>query len=84
MNIPSSSIEWTRFVHLSNIRTECAKLRTRLEESKREVLSRRSSTEQIQLTSVLDAMIAVCFIAKIHRYFSFSFRTNRLKFIWVY
>ena len=64
MNIPSSSIEWTRFVHLSNIRTECAKLRTRLEESKREVLSRRSSTEQIQLTSVLDAMIAVCFIEK--------------------
>ncbi len=49
-------------MHLANIRTECAKLRTRLEDSKREVLSRRSSMEQIQLTSVLDAMIAVCFI----------------------
>jgi hypothetical protein len=47
---------------LANIRTECAKLRTRLEDSKREVLSRQSSTEQIRLTSVLDAMIAVCFI----------------------
>jgi hypothetical protein len=51
-----------RFVHLANIRSECAKLRSRLEESKREVLSRRSSTEQVQLASVLDAMIAVSFI----------------------
>jgi hypothetical protein len=51
-----------RFLHLANIRTECAKLRTRLEDSKREVLSRRSSMEQIQLASVLDAMIAVSLI----------------------
>jgi len=48
-----------RFVHLSNIRLECGKLRSRLEDSKREVLSRRSSTEQSQLISILDAMIAV-------------------------
>lgn len=48
-----------RFVHLANIRMECAKLRQRLDESKREVLSRRSSNEQTQLLSVLDAMIAV-------------------------
>ena len=40
---------------------ECAKLRSRLEDSKREVLSRRSSTEQTQLVSVLDAMIAVSY-----------------------
>jgi len=46
-------------VHLSNIRLECGKLRSRLEDSKREVLSRRSSTEQTQLISILDAMIAV-------------------------
>ncbi len=51
-----------RFLHLANIRTECAKLRTRLEDSKREVLSRRSSMEQIQLASVLDAMIVVSLI----------------------
>lgn len=38
---------------------ECEKLRSRLEESKREVLSRRSSNEQPQLLSILDAMIAV-------------------------
>jgi len=49
---------------LANIRTECSKLRSRLEDSKREVLSRRSSMEQIQLSSVLDAMIAVSFIEK--------------------
>ena len=48
-----------RFVHLGNIHSECAKLRVRLEESKREVLSRRSSSEQTQLASVLDAMICV-------------------------
>ena len=48
-----------RFVHLANIRMECGKLRSRLEDSKREVLSRRSSNEQTPLMSVLDAMIAV-------------------------
>jgi hypothetical protein len=48
-----------RFVHLANIRIECSKLRSRLEDSKREVLSRRSSIEQTQLISILDAMIAV-------------------------
>jgi hypothetical protein len=49
-------------VHLANIHTECARLRTRLKDSKREVLSRRSSMEQIQLASVLDTMIAVSLI----------------------
>ncbi|CAF1659769.1 unnamed protein product, partial [Adineta ricciae] len=46
------------FVHLANIRLECAKLRHRLQESKREVLSRRASNEQGQLLTILDAMIA--------------------------
>ncbi len=49
-------------MHLANIHTECARLRTRLKDSKREVLSRRSSMEQIQLASVLDTMIAVSLI----------------------
>ncbi|CAF4942586.1 unnamed protein product, partial [Rotaria magnacalcarata] len=42
-----------------NIRMECAKLHSRLADSKREVLSRRPSNEQTQLLSILDAMIAV-------------------------
>ncbi|CAF3867607.1 unnamed protein product [Rotaria magnacalcarata] len=37
---------------------ECAKLHSRLADSKREVLSRRPSNEQTQLLSILDAMIA--------------------------
>ncbi|CAF1019239.1 unnamed protein product [Rotaria sordida] len=54
-----TNLDFTKqFVHLANIRMECAKLRSRLDDSKREVLSRRSSIEQTQLMSILDAMIA--------------------------
>ncbi|CAF0767913.1 unnamed protein product [Rotaria sp. Silwood1] len=57
--LTKANLDFTKqFVHLANIRTECGKLRSRLEDSKREVLSRRSSIEQTQLMSILDAMIA--------------------------
>lgn len=44
---------------MANIRQECGKIRDRLEESKRDVLSRRSANEQSQLLNILDAMISV-------------------------
>ena len=54
------NFEFTKqFVHLGNIRLECSKVRERLNESKRDVLSRRSTGEQSQLNSILDAMISV-------------------------
>ncbi|CAF4135879.1 unnamed protein product [Rotaria sp. Silwood2] len=57
--LTKANLNFTKqFVHLANIRMECGKLRSRLEDSKREVLSRRSSIEQTQLMSILDAMIA--------------------------
>ncbi|CAF1006350.1 unnamed protein product [Adineta ricciae] len=57
--LTKTNLDFTKqFVHLANIRLECAKLRHRLQESKREVLSRRASNEQGQLLTILDAMIA--------------------------
>ncbi|UJR34999.1 hypothetical protein I4U23_027775 [Adineta vaga] len=57
--LTKTNLDFTKqFVHLANIRSECVKLRHRLEDSKREVLSRRSSNEQSQLLTILDAMIA--------------------------
>ncbi|CAM4817775.1 unnamed protein product [Rotaria magnacalcarata] len=57
--LTKANLDFTKqFVHLSNIRMECAKLHSRLADSKREVLSRRPSNEQTQLLSILDAMIA--------------------------
>ncbi|CAF3287852.1 unnamed protein product [Rotaria socialis] len=57
--LTKANLDFTKqFVHLANIRMECAKLHSRLADSKREVLSRRPSDEQTQLLSILDAMIA--------------------------
>ncbi|CAF1286611.1 unnamed protein product [Adineta steineri] len=57
--LTKTNLDFTKqFIHLANIRMECSKLRNRLEDSKREVLSRRASNEQTQLMSILDAMIA--------------------------
>ncbi|CAF4140665.1 unnamed protein product [Rotaria magnacalcarata] len=57
--LTKANLDFTKqFVHLANIRMECAKLHSRLADSKREVLSRRPSNEQTQLLSILDAMIA--------------------------
>ena len=54
------NLDFTKqFVHLGNIRSECGKVRERLNECKRDVLSRRSPHEQSQLLVILDAMIAV-------------------------